>query len=250
MAGKVSTISSAPVDAATLPARRRAASRAARPPTRRIGRSAARSDATAASMVLAAGRDRVGDVHLPSAAPWASPHETSAGRTKVATPDGGPTAASMVLAASRPTSALDIEVITSVEKVAATPWMSLVKGASSETWSMACSPTMLITGVRARRALWRLASALPWPGPRWRSTAAGVSATRPYPSAAPAATPSKSARMPRIAGTSSSAATKCISEVPGLAKQTSTPLFTSVSRSNRAPLAVVMMGFLSWIDQG
>ena len=38
-----------------------------------------------------------------------------------------------------------------------------------------------------------------------------------------------------MAGTSSSAATKCISEVPGLAKQTSTPASTSVERSARAP---------------
>ena len=41
--------------------------------------------------------------------------------------------------------------------------------------------------------------------------------------------------MPRIAGTSSSAATKCISEVPGLAKHTSTPASTSVQSSERAP---------------
>ena len=38
-----------------------------------------------------------------------------------------------------------------------------------------------------------------------------------------------------MAGTSSSAATKCISEVPGLAKQTSTPASTSVERRARAP---------------
>jgi hypothetical protein len=34
--------------------------------------------------------------------------------------------------------------------------------------------------------------------------------------------------MPRISGTSSNAATKCISEVPGLVKHTSTPQFTNV----------------------
>ena len=42
-----------------------------------------------------------------------------------------------------------------------------------------------------------------------------------------------------MAGTSSSAATKCISEVPGLAKQTSTPASTRVERRARAPFTSV-----------
>src|SRR3954470_16346780 len=58
---------------------------------------------------------------------------------------------------------------------------------------------------------------------------------RAYPSAAPVATPSKRVSTPRISGTSSSAATKCISDVPGLAKQTSTPAPTSVRMSAWAP---------------
>ena len=49
----------------------------------------------------------------------------------------------------------------------------------------AWSPTMLTIGVRARRALCRLARPLPRPGPRCSSVAAGRSAMRAYPSAAP-----------------------------------------------------------------
>src|SRR5690606_31123224 len=41
--------------------------------------------------------------------------------------------------------------------------------------------------------------------------------------------------MPRISGTSSSAATKCISDVPGFVKHTSTPESTSVRISACAP---------------
>jgi hypothetical protein len=49
------------------------------------------------------------------------------------------------------------------------------------------------------------------------------------------ATPSKSVRIGRICGTLSKAATKCISEVPGLLKQTSTPELTSVRTRLSAP---------------
>src|SRR5207237_914860 len=52
---------------------------------------------------------------------------------------------------------------------------------------------------------------------------------------APVATPSNSASTPRISGQVSSAATKCISDVPGLAKQTLTPASTRVWTSARAP---------------
>ena len=46
-------------------------------------------------------------------------------------------------------------------------------------WYVAWSPTMLTIGVRARRALCRLASPLPRPGPRCSSVAAGRPAIRP-----------------------------------------------------------------------
>ena len=58
---------------------------------------------------------------------------------------------------------------------------------------------------------------------------------RAYPSAAPVTTPSNKPRMQRICGLRSSAATKCISDVPGLAKQTSTPPESSVSQRASAP---------------
>ena len=46
-------------------------------------------------------------------------------------------------------------------------------------WVVAWSPTTLTTGVRARRALWRLAMPLPSPGPRCSKVAAGRPAMRP-----------------------------------------------------------------------
>src|SRR5215212_7427166 len=94
---------------------------------------------------------------------------------------------------------------------------------------------MLTIGVLARRALCTLASPLASPGPRCRRVEAGLSAMRAYPSAAPVATPSNSPSTHRISPTRSSAATKCISEVPGLAKQISTPAPAKVSTRLSAP---------------
>ena len=54
------------------------------------------------------------------------------------------------------------------------------------------------------------------------------SAILAYPSAAPVTTPSNKPNTGRISGLLSIDATKCISEVPGLAKITSKPLFTKV----------------------
>src|SRR5215212_2943493 len=51
----------------------------------------------------------------------------------------------------------------------------------------------------------------------------------------PVTTPSNSPKTQRIPSTRSSAATKCISEVPGLAKHTSTPPPTSVLTKLSAP---------------
>ena len=67
---------------------------------------------------------------------------------------------------------------------------------------------------------------------------AGLSAIRPYPSAAPVQTPSNSASTARICGNSSSDATKCISDVPGFAKHTSTPEATSAPSRACAPFIV------------
>ena len=74
-----------------------------------------------------------------------------------------------------------------------------------------------VYGLAGRCAGWRCRSRSP--GPMWRRVAAGRPIIRPYPSAAPVTTPSKRASTARISGTASRAATKCISEVPGLAKQ-------------------------------
>ncbi len=108
-------------------------------------------------------------------------------------------------------------------------------GRRSDGGTRAWSPTMLSSGLWARRALWRLARPFPRPGPRWSRVAAGRPAMRPYPSAAPVATPSNRASTPCISGTSSSAATKCISEVPGFMKQVSTPWPTRVRMRDWAP---------------
>ena len=54
---------------------------------------------------------------------------------------------------------------------------------------------------------------------------------RPYPSAAPVATPSNRQRIPFISGVESRAATKCISDVPGLAKHVVTSQAVRVATS-------------------
>src|SRR5437763_17058779 len=63
---------------------------------------------------------------------------------------------------------------------------------------------------------------------------------RPYPSAAPVTTPSNKPSVARISGTESSAATKCISDVPGFVKHTSTSASTSVRISACAPFMVCL----------
>src|SRR6188472_2321450 len=73
---------------------------------------------------------------------------------------------------------------------------------------------MLTIGVAARRALCRLARPLPSPGPRCNKVHAGT---------------------PDISGTASSAATKCISLVPGLVKHVVTPASTRVRIMAWAP---------------
>ena len=162
-------------------------------------------------------------------------HDTSAGRISVATWRGGPYAAAIASAASRLSSAVDWEVRTQVEKFRATVSMSDWSCASYWVWYVAWSPTMLTSGTFARRALWRFASPLPRPEPRCSSVAAGLSVIRAYPSAAPVATPSNRASTARISGTESSAATKCISEVPGFVNEVVTPASTSVRIRAWAP---------------
>ena len=127
-------------------------------------------------------------------------------------------------AASLPTSPVLADQRMKLDTLRATVSMSDSSCASYCLWYVAWSPTMLTTGVWPLRALCRLARPLPRPGPRCSSVAAGRSAMRPYPSAAPVATPFEERRA-RCASRepSSSAATKCISDVPGFMKQVSTP---------------------------
>src|SRR3981081_1519026 len=87
-------------------------------------------------------------------------------------------------------------------------------------------------------ALCRLARPLARPGPRCSRVEAGVPFMRKKPSAAPVTTPSNRPSTQRMPSTRSSAATKCISEVPGLAKQTSTPPATNVRTRLSAPFII------------
>jgi len=97
----------------------------------------------------------------------------------VAIPPGGDVAAATASAAS-PASALpSSQVRTQSETGRETPSMSEVSGASSPRCQVACSPMMLTIGVCARRALWKLAKALPMPGPRCSRVAAGTPRMRP-----------------------------------------------------------------------
>ena len=74
---------------------------------------------------------------------------------------------------SRPTVCGLVEVRTHDETFRATVSISDCSCASYCAWYVAWSPTMLTTATFARRALWRLASPLPRPGPRCSSVAAG-----------------------------------------------------------------------------
>ena len=86
---------------------------------------------------------------------------------------GGPIAAATASAVTRHRSAVRSGRPTQPDTLRAAVSMSDCSGASKRAWYVAWSPTMLTTGVAARRALCRLASPLPRPGPRCRSVAAG-----------------------------------------------------------------------------
>src|SRR5262249_19783000 len=93
-------------------------------------------------------------------------------------------------------------------------------------------------------ALCRLASPLASPGPRCSRVEAGVPFMRKYPSAAPVTTPSNRPSTQRMPSTLSRAATKCISEVPGLVKLTSTPQATRVRTRLSAPfMGTIVIGY-------
>src|SRR5256885_3429123 len=98
-------------------------------------------------------------------------------------------------------------------------------------------------------ALCRLARPLARPGPRCSRVEAGVPFMRKKPSAAPVTTPSNRPSTQRMPSTRSSAATKCISEVPGLEKQTSTPPATNVRTRLSAPF-IVSLPFTASLKTG
>src|SRR6516162_1966953 len=100
---------------------------------------------------------------------------------------------------------------------------------------------MLTIGDEALLALWMLARPLARPGPRCSRVAAGLSLIRAYPSAAPVTTPSNSPSTQRMPSTRSRAATKCISDVPGFAKQTSTPQADKVRTRLSAPFMLIAL---------
>jgi hypothetical protein len=235
-AGNVSPSSFAPLAFAMRLATASPLASRARPPTRSAAGSPERSAAAISSTTLPSTGAPAVDARgagAPTAPP--SDHDASAGRISVATEPGGPNAAATAATASAPTSAGDAVRRTQCDTLRATVSMSDSSCASYFLWNVAWSPTMLTIGTLPLRALCKFARPFPSPGPRCSNVAAGRPAMRAYPSAAPVATPSNSASTPRISGTASSAATKCISDVPGFVKHVSTPQSTSVRMSACAP---------------
>ena len=208
------------------------------PPRRIAVRSPVRRAAAAAPMasVVSAVVGSIG-----SGTSWrpASPQAESCGTMRVETPEGGPTASRTASVMALAPWAAAVIRWTCRETGNASDSMSAVRGASAARCQLAWSPTRFTTGVCARRALCRLAMPLANPGPRCVRVSAGSPVTRPYPSAAPVATPSKRQSTLRSPSTSSRAATSSISVVPGLAKQTSTPRSTAVLSASSAP-------FMAW----
>ncbi len=133
-------------------------------------------DAAACTASSDAGAGVAGDTGAAGSAP--SFQDTSAGRISVATCPGGPIAAATASAASPGSSAVLCEVLTQRETLRATVSMSDWSWALYCVWYVAWSPTMLTTGTLPLRALCRLASPLPSPGPRCRRGAAGTPAIR------------------------------------------------------------------------
>jgi len=87
---------------------------------------------------------------------------------------------------------------------------------------VAWSPTMFTSGVLARRALCRFARPLARPGPQVQQRGGRLAGDPSVAIGCASHDAFERHSTERICGTESSAATKCISEVPGLPKQTST----------------------------
>ena len=87
----------------------------------------------------------------------------SAGTISVATPPGNERAAATASAASGATAPGGSRRADPLRDGPASASMSVSSGAPRPRWNVACSPTTLSSGVRAREALWRFASRSPCP---------------------------------------------------------------------------------------
>ena len=95
--------------------------------------------------------------------------------------------------------------------------------------------------------LLHLGPGLAKPGPKCNKVEAGFPLILKYPSAAPVITPSNKPSTHLIPVTLSKAPTKCISDVPGLEKQTSTLLCTRVLTKLSAPF-IFSSDFIFYIN--
>ena len=148
---------------------------------------------------------------------------------------------------SDPTFCFASKRTTAAETVAAIAEMSIDSTGSASTCHVAMSPTSTQTGLRALRALCKFAIPLARPGPRCNSTAAGRRDILAKPSAAPVAVFSCRHRMGRILPWRlSRAAQRCISVVPGLAKQMLIPVSEREERRASAPVYFPSIFPVSW----
>ena len=177
-----------------------------------------------------------GDARAPRDGPEPSFHAVSAGRIRVATWPGGVRAAAIAAAPSAATDLASGEVRTQDETVFAA---ALDVGGERRVVAAMIGRVVADDVDHRRRA--PCGRCADWRG-RWRGRARDAATSRPACRSSghsrrrrPVTTPSNRPRMQRIPSTRSSAATKCISDVPGLAKHTLTPPPTSVRTRLSAP---------------
>ena len=134
--------------------------------------------ASAASATASSSTAAGGATSGTATAPFAPFQAVSPGRIRVAMRPGAVIASAIAFAPSAATVVESRDVWTQCDTGLAMPSMSAVSGASCSMWKVACSPTMLTMPECAFFALCRLATALPSPGPRCSSVAAGRFAMR------------------------------------------------------------------------
>ena len=185
----------------------------------------------AANSIIAAGTAARGVRGTHGATTPPSDHDTSAGRIKVATCPGGPYDAAT---AGRGISARILGVDAPPNPGRDVPRhrvdVGLQRRVEPSRDTYAWSPMIDDDRMRdcdERCAGWR--GRCPARSEMQEDCGRQLTHPRRDPSAAPVAAPSKSASTPRISGTTSRVATKCISDVPGFANTTSTPEATSAA---------------------